>query len=218
MAVGRGRQRVPLMMYFHAHYFFVTYHAASVVVIRRARYAVRRLETFTLVNETATAASSSRSSSRRFSGRDILCSCLARALAILPYAGTAVAFAWLEIYATSKRGAAVLSLLSSCHTYQVPVFAALCIAMDAIKEQFSYDDMDWALSKGALCYSCYFIASFPLVYWLDEPVSLEQPLVSTKSHRSGRSTVLVGDERWSAAKTVENALAAGIARDCHLPP
>eukprot|EP01046_Picozoa_sp_COSAG06_P005575 COSAG06_NODE_250_length_19080_cov_6.483029_15_plen_76_part_00 len=41
--------------------------------------------------------------------------------------------------------------------------------MDAIKEQFSYDDMDWALSKGAMCYACYFIASFPMVYWLDEP-------------------------------------------------
>ena len=45
-------------------------------------------------------------------------------------------------------------------------------AMDAIKEQFSYDDMDWALSKGAMCYACYFIASFPMVYWLDEPSSV----------------------------------------------
>lgn len=87
-----------------------------------------------------------------------------------------------------------------------------CVAMDAIKEQFSYDDMDWALSKGALCYSCYFIASFPLVYWLDEPLSPEQPVRSTMSHRPGRSIVLVDSERWSVAKTVENALAAGIAQ------
>jgi hypothetical protein len=83
-------------------------------------------------------------------------------------------------------------------------------AMDAIKEQFSYDDMDWALSKGALCYSCYFIASFPLVYWLDEPAD------SAEIRRSGRcspaGSVPATVERWSVAKTVENALAAGKAK------
>ena len=103
VVAGRGRQRVPLMMYFHAHYFFVTYHAASIVVIRRARHAVRRLEAFTRVNEIDRTSESSQYTSSRLGGRDILCSCLARALAVLPYVGTAVAFAWLEIYATSKQ-------------------------------------------------------------------------------------------------------------------
>ena len=97
---GSGRQRVPLMMYFHAHYFFVTYHAASIVVIRRARHATRRLETLTRVTGTASAAAP-RSSSTWFGGRQVFYSSVAWALAMLPYAGTAIAFAWLEIYATS---------------------------------------------------------------------------------------------------------------------
>ena len=104
--------------------------------------------------------------------------------------------------------------MERCHTYQVCVSVAVRVAMDAIKEQFSYDDMNWALSKGALCYSCYFIASFPLVYWLDEPISPEHPIGLARSHRVGRNILRVDDERWSVAKTVENALAAGIAHDC----
>ena len=100
----------------------------------------------------------------------------------------------------------------------VHVCVVVCVAMDAIKEQFSYDDMNWALSKGALCYSCYFIASFPLVYWLDEPVSPpEHPIDLARSHRIGRSILPVDNERWSVAKTVENALAAGIAHGCPFP-
>ncbi len=35
--LGSGKQRVPLVMYFHAHYFFVTYHTTAVVVMRRIR-------------------------------------------------------------------------------------------------------------------------------------------------------------------------------------
>lgn len=95
-------------------------------------------------------------------------------------------------------------------------------AMDAIKEQFSYDDMSWALSKGALCYSCYFIASFPLVYWLDEPADSDQLPWSADIRRTGRcspiGSVHVNVKRWSVAKTVENALAAGKAQhQLHYP-
>jgi hypothetical protein len=32
--LGSGRQVVPVMMYFHAWYFFVTYHTCSVILIR----------------------------------------------------------------------------------------------------------------------------------------------------------------------------------------
>jgi len=35
--VGSGRQSVPVIMYLHAHYFFVTYHTTAVVVMRRVR-------------------------------------------------------------------------------------------------------------------------------------------------------------------------------------
>jgi len=35
--VGSGAQRVPLMMYLHGTYFFITYHTCSVIVMRMAR-------------------------------------------------------------------------------------------------------------------------------------------------------------------------------------
>ena len=35
--LGSGKQVVPIVMYFHAHYFFVTYHTTAVVVMRRIR-------------------------------------------------------------------------------------------------------------------------------------------------------------------------------------
>jgi len=35
--LGSGKQTVPIIMYLHAHYFFVTYHTTAVVVMRRAR-------------------------------------------------------------------------------------------------------------------------------------------------------------------------------------
>ena len=85
------------MMYFHAHYFFVTYHTASIAVIRRARHATRRLEALARLSETASA--TPQYSSTWFG---VFYSSVAWALAMLPYAGTAIAFAWLEIYATSK--------------------------------------------------------------------------------------------------------------------
>jgi len=60
--------------------------------------------------------------------------------------------------------------------------------MDAIKDQFEYGDMDWALTWGAGIYACYFIASFPFVQHLDE-----RP-----------------NDSWSLGKTVENSLAASM--------
>jgi cycloeucalenol cycloisomerase len=35
--VGSGAQKVPLILYFSAHFYFVTYHTAAVVVMRRVR-------------------------------------------------------------------------------------------------------------------------------------------------------------------------------------
>jgi cycloeucalenol cycloisomerase len=35
--LGSGRQRVPIIMYLHAHYFFLTYHTTAVIVLRRVR-------------------------------------------------------------------------------------------------------------------------------------------------------------------------------------
>jgi cycloeucalenol cycloisomerase len=35
--VGSGKQVVPVMMYLHAHYFFVTYHTTAIIVMRRVR-------------------------------------------------------------------------------------------------------------------------------------------------------------------------------------
>ena len=35
--LGSGKQVVPVIMYLHAHYFFVTYHTTAVVVMRRIR-------------------------------------------------------------------------------------------------------------------------------------------------------------------------------------
>jgi len=60
--------------------------------------------------------------------------------------------------------------------------------MDAIKDQFAYGNMNWALTWGAGIYACYFLASFPVVQWLDETV----------------------DDRWTLRRTIENALAAGM--------
>jgi cycloeucalenol cycloisomerase len=136
--LGSGRQRVPLMMYIHAHYFFVTYHTLSVIVIR-----VVRQEAL----------------SRCGAGMWPLAE-------LASFVGTAMFFAWLEIYATT---------------------------MDAIKEQFSYADMDWALSWGAALYSCYFICSFPMVFWLDE-----------------EAIWTVSPPRWGMGRVVQSALAAGM--------
>jgi cycloeucalenol cycloisomerase len=128
--VGSGRQVVPVMMYLHAWYFFVTYHTCSVIVIRAIRTApgLRRLPW------------------------------LANTLSI---ALSAWLFAWGEIYGTT---------------------------LEAIREQFTYRDMDWALSWGALCYACYFVSSFPMVCGLDESPG----------------------ERWSLRRTTESALAAAM--------
>jgi cycloeucalenol cycloisomerase len=132
-----GRQRVPLMMYFHAHYFFVTYHTLSIIVIRRVR-------------GVALAYTGSGGAG-------------ALAVELLAFSGTALFFAWLEIKMTT---------------------------LDAIKEQFNYADMEWALSWGAALYSCYFMCSFPMVYGLDELPGMEA--------------------RWGLRRTLESALAAGM--------
>ena len=57
-------------------------------------------------------------------------------------------------------------------------------------------DMDWALSWGAALYSCYFVCSFPVVFWLDEELG-----VSDKGKPAGR---------WGLGRVVQSALAAGM--------
>ncbi|GBG33886.1 Cycloeucalenol cycloisomerase [Hondaea fermentalgiana] len=129
--VGKGVQVVPVMMYMHGWYFFITYHACSVVFIRMFR-------TAPVVRDSA----------------------IAQAFAVF---ASSLLFAWGEIKATT---------------------------MEAIDDLFAYKDMDWALTWGALCYSCYFVPSFPMVYGLDE---------STDSSK-----------HWSLRRTVESAFAAAM--------
>eukprot|EP01046_Picozoa_sp_COSAG06_P005577 COSAG06_NODE_250_length_19080_cov_6.483029_17_plen_297_part_00 len=112
--LGSGRQRVPLMMYFHAHYFFITYHTASIVTIRRARRTARWLKarvrlagsadaTTATANDNDTRDSSAAGSTRLLRLIETKMVWLAElALTVLPYVGTAWLFAWLEIYATSE--------------------------------------------------------------------------------------------------------------------
>jgi len=40
--------------------------------------------------------------------------------------------------------------------------------LESINEQFSYADMDWALTWGAAAYACYFVPTFPILQHLDE--------------------------------------------------
>lgn len=129
--LGKGKQRVPIMMYFHGWYFFVTYHACSIVFMRMIR-----------------------------TGLPDSVPLLLRTI-IATFVG-AFFFAWAEIKFTT---------------------------MEAIKDQFEYANMDWALTWGALLYSCYFLASFPLLQRLDEDKD---------------------DPPWTLTKTLENALAAGM--------
>ena len=79
--------------------------------------------------------------------------------------------------------------------------------------------MDFALGKGAACYACYFLASFPLVYWLDEPFDESNPWGKSRSGGAsaphccclGPRSVRDGKScKWSVARTVESALAAGM--------
>mmetsp|Transcript_11560 Transcript_11560/g.13279 ORF Transcript_11560/g.13279 Transcript_11560/m.13279 type:complete len:294 (+) Transcript_11560:53-934(+) len=126
--VGTSNQVVPIMMYVHAWYFFITYHTCSVIFIRAIRTSV--LGRIPLMN-------------------------------ILSVIFTAWLFSVGEIYGTT---------------------------LEAIKEQFHYVDMDWALSHGALAYSCYFISSFPMVYNLDEDRLA----------------------KWTFRRTVENSFAASM--------
>mmetsp|Transcript_43430 Transcript_43430/g.69501 ORF Transcript_43430/g.69501 Transcript_43430/m.69501 type:complete len:307 (+) Transcript_43430:266-1186(+) len=130
LLLGSGKQVVPLMMYVHAWYFFVTYHTCAVIFIR----AIRTCPVFKNHQGVAW---------------------------FFSVGFSAWLFAWGEIFGTT---------------------------LEAIKDQFTYREMEWALTWGALLYSCYFLASFPMVFNLDE--------------RKGQS--------WSLQRTVESACAAGM--------
>mmetsp|Transcript_12484 Transcript_12484/g.15493 ORF Transcript_12484/g.15493 Transcript_12484/m.15493 type:complete len:307 (+) Transcript_12484:80-1000(+) len=127
--VGTSSQVVPLMMYVHAWYFFITYHTCSVIFMRCIRTSI-----------------------------------LSKYVPLLSVISVVLA-AWVfsvgEIYGTT---------------------------LEAIREQFHYVDMEWALSHGALAYACYFISSFPMVYNMDEEIGV----------------------KWTLTKTIENALAASM--------
>jgi len=128
--LGAGKQVVPVMMYFHAWYFFITYHTCSVIFIRMIRTAPGFRDWPLLAN-------------------------------VFSIAFSACLFAGGEIFGTT---------------------------LEAIKDQFTYQNMDWALTWGTLCYSCYFIASFPMVFPMDE----------TKT------------TSWSLERTIESSLAASM--------
>ena len=142
--LGSGRQRVPLMMYFHAHYFFITYHTASIVTIRRARRTTRWLKarvrlagstdpTTATANDTRDSSAAGSTRLRRLIETKIIW--LAElALTVLPYVGTAWLFAWLEIYATSESSKSEHTLhassvcLSVCLSACLPARLPACLS------------------------------------------------------------------------------------------
>jgi cycloeucalenol cycloisomerase len=150
VVLGQGFQRVPIMMYIHGWYFFMTYHTGGVCFIRLIRNVA--LSTG-LMNEYVASAGAT------FIG--------------------AMVFSAGEIYFTT---------------------------LDAIKDQFAYRDMKWALSWGALAYSCYFIASFPMVKDMDEN-GFE---FWKKQHFTIKSAKYVGNRTWSIQQVIEKSLAAGM--------
>jgi cycloeucalenol cycloisomerase len=147
--VGQGMQRVPLMMYVHAWYFFMTYHTGGVCFIRFMRNLALSSGTVGVT----------------------LASVVATFIA-------ALVFAIGEIYFTT---------------------------LDAIKDQFAYRDMSWALTWGGFAYSCYFLASFPMVKDMDEK-GFE---FWQDSHFTEHGARYVG-RTWKLRHVVENALAAGM--------
>jgi cycloeucalenol cycloisomerase len=72
--------------------------------------------------------------------------------------------------------------------YSMAFLETRLVATDANSESFCYKDLAAMLKYGSLFYACYFFASFPMVYRLDEKA----------------------DENWPVSKVLIEALAAGM--------
>lgn len=106
--VGRGEQKVPLIMYFYTHAYFMTYHATSNIALRKLR-------------------------SLQLPGMWLLFPVF---VFVIGYC-----WAWMETKAMAN-----------------PLMAGT----------FYYQKMDLMLAYGSAIYATYFIASFPIYYFLDE--------------------------------------------------
>lgn len=106
--VGKGQQKVPVIMYLLTHAYFITYHTTSVIIIRRIR--------------------TSRIPGARF---------IFPVLILV----SGYIWAWLE---------------------------TLIMVNPMTSETFYYKDLNRMLVFGSILYSCFFIASFPIYYFIDE--------------------------------------------------
>jgi cycloeucalenol cycloisomerase len=129
--VGSGEQKVPLIMYFLTHAYFMTYHATANIALRLVRRA--------LANTPAIASS---------------------LMFIIAVVVVSYCWAWAETAAMAN-----------------PMMAGT----------FYYEKMDLMLKYGSLCYATFFMASFPIYYFIDE----------------------TPDRKWSLWETTAAALAAG---------
>lgn len=106
--LGSGEQKVPLIMYFLTHAYFMTYHTSAVVVLRRIRT-----------------------------------SGLPGVVLLFPLCVFAIGYFWAWMETTA-------------------------MANPMIQSYFYYKDMARMLAFGSISYACYFVASFPIFYYLDE--------------------------------------------------
>jgi cycloeucalenol cycloisomerase len=60
-----------------------------------------------------------------------------------------------------------------------------------IESQFYYRDMERMLSHGSLFYSLYFVASFPIFYWLDEERDTDWSLRKTAAAALSASMIML---------------------------
>ena len=110
--LGSGEQRVPLIMYFYTHAYFMTYHVT-------ANIALRRIKAFAVNYSPG----------------------VNRLLFFMSVCVVAYCWAWLETKAMAN-----------------PLMAS----------SFYYEKMGLMLKYGSIIYGTYFIASFPIYYFIDE--------------------------------------------------
>ncbi len=137
----------------------------------------------------------------------------------------------LSLLKVSKNSIVYYLIISLAFFFAAWIFSVgeiYATTMEAIREQFNYRNMDWALSYGALAYSCYFIVSFPMVYFLDENVKIIKIKVkddndikqsnknsNNKDNNNNNSNNNTDDDNnnekpWTIWKTIENGFAAGM--------
>ncbi|MBD2857856.1 hypothetical protein IB286_02470 [Spongiibacter sp. KMU-158] len=106
--LGSGEQKVPLIMYFYTHAYFMTYHATANITLRKFR-------------------------SLNLPAGGFLFAVMVFVVGYL--------WAWAETKA---------------------------MANPMLESSFYYKDMSRMLAYGSAIYATYFVASFPIYYWIDE--------------------------------------------------